>query len=162
MSIKSLTFCVASLVVAILSASADSTAPGSSGASAAPAVGCSANMEVVLDRGSFRSPGLTSPRLEIFRNAAGRAFKAAAEELCASRKLSPRLLRQYRRLLIQSGSGATDAAIYSDPNGLGRDTLVFQWVFDEEDLALPNKSDIEEGLLCWADPRTKGCEAREP
>lgn len=78
--------------------------------------------------------------------------------MCAAGALPPARLSGFATLLVQSGSGATETAIYAPR----RDTIVFQWIFAEADLALPDKADIQAGIRCWANPGSRACAEREP
>lgn len=151
-------FCLAAgtLVAAALAADSPNGGPA----------GCARALHAELDQSSFGArdggPPFTAAKLDAFRPAAETAFKAAADRLCAAGVLKPARIARFKRLLVQSGSGATEAAVYSDPESLGPDTLVFQWVFVEEGLALPGGEDIEIGIRCWADPDSEACAEREP
>lgn len=127
-----------------------------------PPASCSAGLNGELDRESFDGHGFSSTRLATFGKAAERAFKQTADALCRSGKIRPAALRPYRRLIVQSGSGAVDAAVYTDPERFGRTGIVFQWVFNEEGLALPDAHDIAQGITCWASPAASICAGREP
>ncbi|HEV2865550.1 MAG TPA: hypothetical protein VGX37_03475 [Allosphingosinicella sp.] len=129
--------------------------------------GCvAAALEVSLDPGSFaretQEPAFPPQRLEAFRTAAASAFRSAADAACAAGEVDPARLAPVRRLVVQSGSGATETTFYDDAESVGPGALVFQWVFLEEDLALPAAADIRAGLACWADPEREGCGEREP
>lgn len=82
--------------------------------------------------------------------------------MCRENKLEQATLSRFDRLLVQSGSGATETAFYEDPETHGPNALIFQWVFVEEGLATPDQDDIAMGIRCWADPDTSGCEERMP
>jgi hypothetical protein len=123
--------------------------------------GCADRIAYDLDSKSFASNGAnrTFPpaRLAAFRARAGRAFTAAADELCARKVLPPGKVAALRRVVIQSASGAAETTLYR-AREFGPGSLVFQYAFAEADLAVPAKSDIQLGLRCWADPRRKECE----
>ena len=101
-------------------------------------------------------------KLDSLKDRAGRAFDAAAERLCRSGKLDPRLLRPFRTLIIQNGSGATEATFYEDPHEFSSADLIFQWTFAEAGLGVPQSEDVEAGLLCWARPDLPDCADRQP
>jgi hypothetical protein len=127
---------------------------------AAPA-GCADRIAFDLDPRSFASNGaggtFPAARLAAFRTRAARAFTAAADELCARRALPAGKVAALRRVVIQSASGASETTLYR-AREFGPASLVFQYAFVEADLAVPDKSDIQLGLRCWADPRRKECE----
>lgn len=135
---------------------------------AAPAptpAACATPQQVELDAASFESsdvPAFPQERLEAFRRSAAAAFGAAVEAACAAGELDPARLASIRRLLIQSASGATETAFYEDEESVGAGTLVFQFIFVEADLAVPDHADIREGLSCWANPERPVCAEREP
>ena len=142
---------------------APAAAAAAPAAPAAAAPACPAPQRVELDGPSFVRddiPAFTPERMEAFRQAAAAAFRSAAEAGCAVGEVSPERLAALRRLLIQSGSGATEATFYEPEDDSG--TLVFQYVFAEADLALPEAGDIRLGLACWIDPENEECADREP
>jgi hypothetical protein len=143
---------------------ANSAAPASTAAPAsAPA--CALPERVELDAASFEGSGVPAfppQRLEAFRQNAATAFRSAAQSACAAGEIAPARLAAVRRLLIQSASGATETAFYEDAESVGAGTLVFQYVFAEDDLAVPEAADIRVGLICWIDPGREQCAEREP
>lgn len=146
------------------SAQADSTAAAPA-APSANAQACPMPQQVELDATSFvRSdvPAFAPQRLEAFRASAAAAFRSAAGAACAAGELDRARLGAVRRLLIQSASGATEATFYEEEESAGAGTLVFQYVFAEADLAIPEAADIRSGLLCWSDPGRAECAEREP
>ena len=151
---------------ALASAALFLAAPALAGAAPRPAApGCTSGLQVALDPGFLEPrsdlPPVAPARIEAFRQAAGQAFRAAADEMCARGTLRANRLRGFTTLLVQSGSGATETAIYVPDEG-SRRTLVFQWIFAEAGLALPGKADIQAGIRCWANPRARACDGREP
>lgn len=121
--------------------------------------GCSARIAVVLDRPSLFGPAqaaLPESRLAAFLEEAAAAFHRAADEACAGEPKVRKALAPVRRLLVQSASGAMDPTFFPDEEGKS-DVLVFQWPFNEADLALPGRKDVEQGLRCWADPGRHEC-----
>jgi hypothetical protein len=128
--------------------------------------GCSAHMAVELDEESLLQAPVDKPitkaSLEPFRQAAGARFKEAADELCRQGKFAPRYLKMFTTLILQNGSGATEATFYEDPHEFRSEDFIFQWVFAESNLEVPTKDDIQTGLICWAEPEQEMCAAREP
>jgi len=147
-------------------APAAETANAAAAAAAAPAgPACAAPQQVEIDSASFEEngvPAFTPERLDAFRRSAAAAFAAAAESACAAGDVDPSRIAAIRRLLIQSASGATETAFYEDAESVGAGTLVFQYVFVEEGLALPDHADIRQGLGCWSNPERPVCAEREP
>ncbi len=141
-------------------APADAAAPA---AAAVPdAAACATPQRVELDGDSFvRSdiPAFTPERLEAFRRAAAAAFRSAAEAGCGL-EVSPGRLARVDRLLLRSASGATETNFYEPEEMPG--TLVFEYIFAEADLALPEADDIRLGLACWIDFENEDCAGREP
>ena len=134
-------------------------------AAPARASACPTPQQVEIDGASFvRSdvPAFAPQRLEAFRDSAAAAFRSAAEAACLAGELDRARLAGLRRLLIQSASGATETAFYEDAESAGAGTLVFQYVFAEEDLAVPDPADIRIALICWSDPERAQCAEREP
>ncbi|HWT13241.1 MAG TPA: hypothetical protein VN231_10850 [Allosphingosinicella sp.] len=107
-------------------------------------------------------PRLSPERLEAFRQAAGAAFAAAADAACAAGEVDPARLRGLRRLVVQSASGATESAFYEDRESVGAGALVFQYVFLEADIDIPDAADLRAVLVCWADPDRPSCADRLP
>lgn len=126
------------------------------------AAACATPRRVELDGESFvRSdiPAFTPARLEAFRRAAADAFRSAAEAGCGL-EVSPERLAAVDRLLVRSASGATETNFYEPEDMPG--TLVFEYIFAEADLALPEPDDIRLGLACWIDFENEDCAGREP
>lgn len=120
---------------------------------------------MALDRASFVRddlPAFAPERLDRFRVEAGAAFAAAAEAGCTAGDIPAVRLAGVRRLLVQSASGAAEAAFYEDAESQPAGTLVFQWAFAEAELALPDAADVRSGLACWAQPDRPACAEREP
>lgn len=138
---------------------ANAAAPASSTRAASP---CPTPQRVELDGGSFVHgdiPAFAPARLEAFRRAAAAAFRSAAEAGCGL-EVSPERLARIDRLLVRSASGATETNFYEPEDMPG--TLVFEFIFAEADLALPEADDIRLGLACWIDFENEDCAGREP
>ena len=58
-----------------------------------------------------------------------------------------------QRVTVSSASGASDPFLYRTAKG----TLQFEWIFAEEDLAVPPAKDIVAGAACWIDPNGPAC-----
>jgi hypothetical protein len=125
-------------------------------------INCAGHLRYRIDRPSFASsPGgkFSAARLDDLARRAAPAFAAAANEMCAKGSLAPDVLRRVTTIVIQTGSGATESAVYDDPE-TGPETLFFQYIFAESGLALPDKADIQAGLRCWHEPEREECEGR--
>jgi hypothetical protein len=130
-------------------------------AAAGPAPGCADAIRYDLDRSSFRTDGANRPippaRLEPFRQKAAKAFRDAADGLCARKAIAAAKVAQIRRVVIQSAAGATETQLY-EAREFGPHNLVFQWVFAEGALVVPTRRDIEDALVCRYHPEHKGCD----
>jgi hypothetical protein len=127
----------------------------------APAPGCADAIRYDLDRSSFRTDGSNRPippaRLEPFRQKAAKAFRDAADGLCARKAIPAAKVAQIQRVVIQSAGGATETQLY-EAREFGPHSLVFQWVFAEGPLSVPDRRDIEGALVCRYHPDRKGCD----
>jgi hypothetical protein len=130
-------------------------------AAAAPAPGCADTIRYDLDRRSFRTDGANRPipaaRLEPFRQRAAKAFRDAADGLCARKAIPSAKVAQIKRVVIQSAGGAMEPQLY-EAREFGPHSLVFQWVFAEGPLSVPERRDIEDALVCRYHPEHKGCD----
>jgi hypothetical protein len=150
----------------------NAASPDSNAVAAAPegndetAPGCAAHLRPALDEESLvqahEEPKPSKAKLEAFRQAAGERFKETADEMCRDGKLEPRLLAMFKTLIIQNGGGATESVIYEDPHEFTGEDLIFQWVFAEDKLGLPDQADVQGALSCWAEPEQQMCADREP
>jgi hypothetical protein len=140
----------------------DANAAGQAEKSVPPATDCADHLAYRIEQASFAaSPTERFPaaRLEDLRRRAGRAFTAAANDMCARKSLAPAVLRQIREVRIETGAGATETAVYDDPE-TGPETLFFQYIFAEADLALPDRANIQAGIMCWKEPARAECQDR--
>jgi hypothetical protein len=140
------------IAVAIAAIAAIAAVP----AAAAPK-GCADHWAVELDRDSFahNGAGRTFPAalLAAFRAKVEAQLRIAAGDACGSRKLTVARASAVRRVQVHSASGASEPHFYSD----GKAKLHFEWVFAEEDLAVPPRADMVGGLICWANPSEPAC-----
>jgi hypothetical protein len=159
-SIAPLCVLIATSLVPSLPAAALATTP------APPPSACTKALTAVADEGSLGrrddGPPYSAEQIRAFLPTAETAFKAAADGLCASGAIDRNQLAKYHRLLVRSGSGAVDSLIYEDEEALGSDTIVFEWVFSEEGLKVPEKTDIEAALRCWNHWEDAVCNERLP
>jgi hypothetical protein len=93
--------------------------------------------------------------LPAFRSRAEEAFRAAADRACREQPRVAAALKPIRKLVIQSGSGATEPVFYQEDGS--DDALIFQYAFVEAKLGMPGREAIAQGLRCWADPDRKEC-----
>jgi hypothetical protein len=130
-------------------------------AGAPAAAGCADAIRYDLDPKAFRTDGANRPiptaRLEPFRLRASRVFREAANGLCARKGIPAAKVAGLRRVVIQNGAGATETQLY-EASEFGPRSLVFQWVFAEGPLSVPERSDVERALVCWAHPKHRGCD----
>ena len=126
-------------------------------AGAAPPAACAAHWKVVLDDESFANNGasqtFSKARLAAFRANIEAAVKSAIADGCRSGKVKPALAKDVRRVTVTSASGAPAAVLFP----LGRSTLDFEYPFAEDDLAVPSRNDILDGIACWTRPNSRRC-----
>ena len=129
-------------------------------AAATPAKsGCAGHWAVELDRDSFANNGagrtFSAARLAAFRTQLEVRIKSAIGGACKAGKVRPALAKSIRRVKVFSASGASEPHLYRHPGG----GLALEWVFAEENLALPPAKDIVAGTACWTDPNGAACAA---
>jgi hypothetical protein len=126
------------------------------GAEPAPR-GCADHWSVELDRDSFASNGagrtFTGEQLSAFRAKVQSALKSAVGDACRKGSVGPTLAREVRTIRVFSASGATEPHLYA----AGKQRLNLEWMFAEENLAVPSRAEIVGGLTCWVDPRASAC-----
>jgi hypothetical protein len=125
-------------------------------ASAAPR-GCANHWAVELDRDSFAHNGagrtFTAAQLAAFRTRVQAQLRTAAADACAGKRVPIPRAASIRRVRVFSASGASEPHFYSS----GKSALNFEWVFAEEGLAVPPRSTMVGGLICWANPAEPLC-----
>jgi hypothetical protein len=118
---------------------------------------CADRWSVILDSESFASNGagrtFSAAELDAFRAKIEAQLKSAIGEACARGKINPAAARAIRRVLVSSASGASDPFLVPATDG----TLRLEWVFAEEDLAVPPEGDLVAGAACWTDPDGEAC-----
>jgi len=116
-----------------------------------PPRGCASHWAVELDRDSFANNGagrtFTAAQLAAFRTRVQAQLRTAAADACAGKRVPSSRAAGIRRVRVFSASGASEPHFSSTRNG----TLNFEWVFAEEGLAVPARSNMVGGLICWAD-----------
>ncbi len=119
--------------------------------------GCADHWTVEIDRASFANNGagktFTPAELEAFRGKLRDALKSAVGEACRKGKVRLASAAGIRKVLVLSASGATEPHAYA----AGKEALNLEWVFAEENLAVPSRSEIVEGLSCWTNPKGRYC-----
>ena len=117
-------------------------------------------MPVTLSMPSFDSNGANrtfpASRLEAFRTGAEKAFREAADGLCRAGAVKPSAFAGLRKVILETASGTMEPTFFQDEQ-TGHDSLVFQWVFAEADLEVPDRKAIQLGLRCWNDPDRAEC-----
>ena len=119
--------------------------------------GCADHWTVDLNRESFANNGsgktFDAAQLEAFRAKVDAGLKSAIDDACQNGAVNPETARSVRKVRVSTASGASDPFLYSGSDG----SLTFEWIFAEEDLAVPSAQDIVSGAACWADPNGKAC-----
>lgn len=119
--------------------------------------GCADHWSVELNRGSFANNGsgktFDSARLEAFRAKVEADLKSAIDDACQRGAIKSATAKSIRRVEVSTASGASDPFLYSGSEG----SLTFEWIFAEEDLAVPAAKEIVAGAACWTDPNGKAC-----
>lgn len=118
---------------------------------------CADHWSVALNSESFAANGagktFSSAELDAFRARIEAQLKSAIGDACARGAVKPAAAKAVRHVEVSSASGASDPFLYEAPDG----TLRLEWVFAEEDLAVPSPMDILAGTACWTDPNGKAC-----
>ena len=126
-------------------------------ASGAANEGCADHWKVELNADSFANNGagrtFSAADLEAFRAKAEGQLKSAIGGACRTGAVKAATARAVRNVKVSSASGASDPFLYVVASG----TLNFEWIFAEEDLAVPTAKDIVAGAACWTDPNGPAC-----
>ena len=121
--------------------------------------GCADHWSVALNAESFAGNGagkaFSADELEAFRSTIEAQLRSAIDDACAQGAVRPADARAVRRVEVSSASGASDPFFYQAPDG----TLRLEWVFAEEDLAIPPARELVAGATCWTDPDGKACDS---
>ena len=119
--------------------------------------GCAEHWKVELNADSFSTSGVqrtfTAAELEAFQARAEGQLRSAFNDACSSGAVNPATAKAIRIVEVSTASGASDPFLYSTD---GR-KLRFEWIFAEENLALPLGTDIVAGAACWTDPNGAAC-----
>jgi hypothetical protein len=126
-------------------------------ASGAGPGGCADHWTVELSTASFANNGagrtFTAAELEAFRAKAHDQLKSAIGDACRTGVVKAGNAKDIQRVTVSSASGASDPFLYPSAKG----TLQFEWIFAEENLALPPARDIIAGAACWIDAKGPAC-----
>ena len=121
--------------------------------------GCADHWQVALGEESFANNGagvsFSPAALEAFREGVETALKRAIGGACADGAIDPGLASSVSQVTVLSASGASEPHFYLAGDG----SLVLEWVFAEEALALPSDQAIVAGTACWSDPYGEACMA---
>ncbi len=119
--------------------------------------GCADHWQAELDRDSFVNNGagktFTPVALAAFRARIEAALRSAAADACNGKTVAPSQAEAVHRVRVFSASGASEPHFYSAEKG----TLILEWVFAEERLAVPARASLVGALICWASPANKMC-----
>lgn len=119
--------------------------------------GCADHWAVELNAGSFANNGsgktFSAAQLSDFRGKVEGQLKSAINGACLRGTINPTIAQAVRQVEVSTASGASDPFLYQGSGG----KLTFEWIFAEEDLAVPPATDIVTGAACWSDPNGKAC-----
>jgi hypothetical protein len=119
--------------------------------------GCADHWSVALDAKSFAQNGagrtFSAAELDAFRSKIEAQLKSAIGDACASGAIEPASAKAVGGVEVSSASGASDPLLYQ---GTDR-TLLLEWAFAEEELAVPTARELEAGAACWTDPDGESC-----
>ena len=100
--------------------------------------------------------GFGQKELDATRTLVTERVHSAADMLCSSSTVGAAKFSPFKRLLIRNAADATEPHVYADAS-LGRDALVIEYTFENPSSA-PSEREIAGALVCWADPKSAGCE----
>jgi len=105
----------------------------------------------VANTGADRS--FSAGELDAFRAKVEAQLKAAIGDACRTGAVKAASAKAVQRVSVSTASGASDPFLYAVSSG----TLAFEWIFAEENLAVPPAKDILAGAACWTDPNGRAC-----
>jgi hypothetical protein len=121
------------------------------------ALGCADHWVVLLDEESFENNGagktFSSQDLHAFWAQIAATLRRAIGDACDSGSIDASAVEIARDVVVHSASGATEPHIYA----AGDRALHFEWIFAEQDLAIPPDPDIVAAATCWIDPEATQC-----
>ena len=119
--------------------------------------GCADHWKVELNAESFANNGagrtFGGAELKSLRAKLKAQIKVAAADACKSGSVSVAKARAVDRVEVQSASGASEPHFYP---GRAR-ALKLEWVFAEENLAIPPRATLVGALMCWSQPDNPAC-----
>ena len=119
--------------------------------------GCADHWKLDLNAESFANNGagrtFDSAELKNLQAKLETQLKVAAADACKSGSLKVAKARAVDRVEVLSASGASEPHFYV---GSGR-TLQLEWVFAEENLAIPPRATLVGALTCWSQPDNPAC-----
>ena len=141
----------------LIGAATLAVAAGASPPASATSTGCAAHWKVVLNDESFANNGasrtFSSAELAAFRAKIETALKGAIAEGCKTGKVKAALARRIQKVTVTSASGAPQAVLFP----FEARTLDFEFPFAEDNLSVPNRKDILDGIACWTSPKSRAC-----
>jgi len=118
---------------------------------------CADHWKVELNADSFANTGadrsFSAGELDAFRAKVEAQLKAAIGDACRTGAVKAASAKAVQRVSVSTASGASDPFLYAVSSG----TLAFEWIFAEENLAVPPAKDIVAGAACWTDPNGRAC-----
>ena len=119
--------------------------------------GCADHWKVDLNAESFANNGagrtFRGAELKSLRATLDAQLKVAAADACKSGSLKVAKVRGVDRVEVSSASGASEPHVYPG----GARTLKLEWVFAEENLAIPPRATLVGALMCWSQPENPAC-----
>ena len=129
-------------------------------AAAAPQVGCADHWQMRLNAESFASNGagrtFGAADLADFRQKLEAQLRSTIGQACMVGEIRSDAAKAVKSVEVISASGATEPRLYAK----SREQLALEWIFAEENLAVPAAKEIVAGAACWTDPAGETC-ARE-
>ena len=119
--------------------------------------GCADHWRVELNAESFANNGagrtFGGAELKSLRAKLEAQLEVAAADACKSGSLKAAKARAVDRVEVLSASGASEPHFYVG----GTRTLKLEWVFAEENLAIPSRATLVGALTCWSQPDIPAC-----
>jgi len=119
--------------------------------------GCADHWAVEVNEASFANNGagrtFTATELQAFRAKVQDQLKAAVGEACRTGTIKAETAKAIKRVTVSTASGASDPFLYRAAEGV----LQFEWIFAEENLAVPPAREIVAGADCWIEPNGAAC-----
>jgi hypothetical protein len=123
----------------------------------AMSAGCADHWKVDIEGESFAHNGagrtFSAAQLANFRGKIEAMLKSAIGAGCRYQNLWGRAQNKNTRAHVPRARGAPPPTLYLRSPG----KLVLEWVFAEENLAVPPAKDILDGAACWTNPKSPAC-----